>query len=273
MKVNKIVKINAFEQIKAFYGWVFNNPDKVRPQHISLYLFLWNQANRAHWVKWFKCPFDLAMQGACIGNKKTYYTALAQLEEFSLIMWRRGVNENKAPLIHMIKLDMQDEDVTVPLSEFSIMTKTDSLSELLNKNTYSLAQKNYKLVNANLESWILESKVEKVEIKKVEVEKVEVEKVEIKKVNTVLERKEKFIESLQNYIATYGQEIITEFGDYWCELTKNGFQMRWEKEVTWELNLRLQRWVRNSKKTLEIKPQNTVVDEIYKLRQKNDKKI
>ncbi len=265
MKVNKIVKINAFEQIKAFYGWVFNNPDKVRPQHISLYLFLWNQANRSHWVKWFKCPFDLAMQGACIGNKKTYYTALSQLEEFSLILWRRGVNENKAPLIHMIKLDMQDEDVTVPLSEFSIMTKTDSLSELLNKTTYSLAQKNYKLVNAKLESWILESKSEKV------VEEVKV--VEVNKVNNVLERKEKFNELLKNYIITYGQETIKDFGDYWSELTKNGYQMRWEKEVTWELNLRLQRWVRNSKKSVENRPQNTVVDEIYKLRQNDGKKI
>ncbi len=49
--------------------------------------------------------------------------------------------------------------------------------------------------------------------------------------------------------------------------------MRWEKEVTWELNLRLQRWVRNSKKSVENRPQNTVVDEIYKLRPNDGKKI
>jgi len=64
--------MNGFEQIKSFYSWVFNNPDKVRPTHISLYLFLLNQNNRAMWVEWFKCPYDLAMQGACIGNKNNY---------------------------------------------------------------------------------------------------------------------------------------------------------------------------------------------------------
>ena len=37
----------GFEQIKSFYSWVFNNPDKVKPTHISLYLFLLNQNNRS----------------------------------------------------------------------------------------------------------------------------------------------------------------------------------------------------------------------------------
>lgn len=266
MKINKNTKINAFEQIKAFYGWVFNNPDKARTQHISLYLFLWNQANRAHWVKWFKCPYDLAMQGACIKNKKTYYTALSQLESYSLIMWRRGCNENKAPLIHLIKLDLADEDVTIPLSEISEITKAEPLSELLNKNTYSIAIKNYKLLNSKLEKWIAEDAVAPVVEPKKELEP------QIIKTNNVLIRKELFIKSLQNFVH-YGEETLKEFGDYWAELTKSGLQMRWEKETTWELNLRIQRWVRNSKKTVENRPQNTVVDEIYKLRQKDAKKI
>jgi len=66
-------RIDGFKQIESFYEWVFNNPDKARPTHISLYLFLWNQGNRSNWVEWFKCPYDLAMHGSCIGNNKTYY--------------------------------------------------------------------------------------------------------------------------------------------------------------------------------------------------------
>jgi hypothetical protein len=109
-------RIDGFEQIKAFYCWVFNNPDKVRPTHISLYLFLWNQGNRAHWVEWFKCPYDLAMQGACIGNNGTYYRCLDDLKKFGLIDYQKGVNNFKAPLINLFKL-YDSEQLDVPLSE------------------------------------------------------------------------------------------------------------------------------------------------------------
>ena len=96
--------MNGFEQIKSFYSWVFNNPDKVRPTHISLYIFLLNQNNRSMWVEWFKCPYDLAMQGACIGNKNTYYKCLDELQLFKLIEYKKGINLHKSPLIKLIKL-------------------------------------------------------------------------------------------------------------------------------------------------------------------------
>lgn len=101
--------------MKAFYSWVFDNADKqIKPQHISLYLFLLNQNNRANWIKWFKCPYDLAMQGACIGNKKTYYNCLRDLEEWKLIQYKKGVNEWKAPLIYIEVLKCTS---SVPQSE------------------------------------------------------------------------------------------------------------------------------------------------------------
>lgn len=120
--------MNGFEQIKSFYSWVFNNPDKIRPTHISLYLFLWNQANRANWAEWIKCPYDLAMQGACIGNNGTYYRCLDDLKSFGLIDYQKGINNYKAPLVKLICLykiehlseqlyAQVSEQVTVPLSE------------------------------------------------------------------------------------------------------------------------------------------------------------
>ena len=142
--------MNGFEQIKAFYSWVFNNPDKIRPTHISLYLFLLNQNNRSMWVEWFKCPYDLAMQGACIGNKNTYYKCLDDLKNFGLIEYKKGINNYKAPLIKLIQ--MYDsvpltEQVTVPLSEPQTVPQPEPLSVLLNKNIYKLITDNYKTIN------------------------------------------------------------------------------------------------------------------------------
>ena len=147
------MRINGFEQIKAFYSWVFNNPDKVRPTHISLYLFLWNQGNRANWVEWFKCPYDLAMQGACIGSKGTYYKCLDDLQQFKLIDYKKGLNNYKAPQIHLIKLyktEQLTEQVTVPLSE----PHGEPLSEQLPSNIYKLITNNKKHIIDNLENWI-----------------------------------------------------------------------------------------------------------------------
>lgn len=160
--------MNGFEQIKSFYSWVFNNPDKIRPTHISLYLFLLNQNNRSMWVEWFKCPYDLAMQGACIGNKNTYYKCLDDLKTYELIDYKKGINNYKAPLIKLFQLydnEPLNGNVTVPLSEPQHGKQTEPLSVLLNKNTYKLITDNYKLVNNNIEKWINPTKLLKPVVK------------------------------------------------------------------------------------------------------------
>jgi hypothetical protein len=151
------MRINGFEQIKSFYSWVFSNPDKVRPAHITLYLFLWNQGNRANWVEWFKCPYDLAMQGSCIGSKSTYYKALNELQEFGLIDYRKGVNDTKAPLIHLKQL-YDNVPQTVPQSEPQSEPQTVPQSEPLtvpqSGKIYKLITSNYKLLNDNQDEFI-----------------------------------------------------------------------------------------------------------------------
>jgi len=115
-------RIEMHGQIKAFYSIVFNNNYDIRTTHVSLYMFLLNQNNRNNWVEWFKCPYDLAMQGACISSRTTYYAILHDLSEFKLIEYKKGINNFKAPMIKIIpltlpKFEQLTEQVTVPLSE------------------------------------------------------------------------------------------------------------------------------------------------------------
>lgn len=98
-------RINGFKQIEAFYSIVFSGVHDITPQHISLYMFLLNQNNRANWVEWFKCPYDLAMNGAMIGSKKTYYKCLNELKEWKLIDYIAGENQFKAPKISLLRLE------------------------------------------------------------------------------------------------------------------------------------------------------------------------
>lgn len=67
-----------------------------------------------------------------------------------------------------------------------------------------------------------------------------VESVEV--VNTVENRKVKFLHSCETFVPQYGEDMIKSFCDYWTEKTKSGKQMRFELERTWELSRRLSTW-------------------------------
>lgn len=146
------MRINGFEQIKAFYSWNFDNQDKdIKPQHISLYLFLLNQNNRVNWVEWFKCPYDLAMTGSCIGSKKTYYNCLNDLKDWKLIDYEKGSNNWKAP---RIKLEVLKCTSSVPQSEPLPIQVPEPLATQLGTHKYKLITDNLKLVKDNIENWI-----------------------------------------------------------------------------------------------------------------------
>jgi len=57
--------------------------------------------------------------------------------------------------------------------------------------------------------------------------------------------KEKFISEVNSFKAYYTKELKEDFIDYWCEGKK---RMRWQKQPTFDISLRLKRWAKNSKK-------------------------
>ena len=147
----KETKINIFHQIKSFYSIVFNGDFDLKPTHISLYMFLLNQNNRNNWVEWFKCPFDLAMQGASIGSKNTYYKCLSELQSFGFINYEKGINNYKAPKIKIINLftiskndtltEPLCEPLTIPLSEQVLVPLSDNIIRLITNNYKTLNNK------------------------------------------------------------------------------------------------------------------------------------
>jgi len=56
--------------------------------------------------------------------------------------------------------------------------------------------------------------------------------------------KEKFISEVNSFKAYYTKELKEEFIDYWCEGKK---QMRWQKQPTFDISLRLKRWKKTQK--------------------------
>jgi hypothetical protein len=124
-------------------------------------MFLLNQNNRNNWSEWFKMPYDLAMAGACIGSKSTYYKCLNELQDWELIKYIKGKNDAKAPMICILQLS-NSEPLTVPLSEPLTVQPTvplsgnlsEQLSVLLTGNIDILITSNYKLITDNIYKWV-----------------------------------------------------------------------------------------------------------------------
>jgi len=150
-------RINGFEQIKAFYSWVFNSADlRITPQHISLYLFLVNQNNRCNWAEWFKCPMDTAMTGSCIGNKKTYYACVNDMVTWELIEYKKGANEWKSPLFKLVVLkSTSGGDATVPQPTPQPTLQVVTLPTPLLYPVYKQLTDNIKLITDNLEEVLI----------------------------------------------------------------------------------------------------------------------
>jgi hypothetical protein len=58
-------------------------------------------------------------------------------------------------------------------------------------------------------------------------------------------RKQEFASDLTSFVDTYGKVMIREFYDYWTEHGDRDKKMRFEKEKSFNLELRLERWNKN----------------------------
>lgn len=237
-------RINGFDQIKKFYTDVFEGEKEIKSQHVSLYVFLINQNNRNNWVEWFKCPYDLAMQGACIGSKKTYYKCLNDLQDWGYIKYEKGINDFKAPRIKIEVLKCTSSDTaTVPQCE-----------PLLEPQGTPLPTHIYKHITNNLKLIIIEWDAIKKFIASLSDKNKKVEEVKPKnKPKTIDEREDDFRKSLWSIIqekrSQYKSETyeLKKFFDYWTEKAPKGRKMKFEKQSTFDPAKRLDTWFNNKK--------------------------
>ena len=59
---------------------------------------------------------------------------------------------------------------------------------------------------------------------------------------TFEERHKRFYESLIPFVKDYGKVLVRQFFDYWTECNEGTYKMRFEKEKTFEVKKRIQRW-------------------------------
>jgi hypothetical protein len=73
-----------------------------------------------------------------------------------------------------------------------------------------------------------------------------------KEIDSIKERKQKFASSLVPFVELYGKELVRQFYEYWTEHGPKDKKMRFEKQTSFNLELRIKRW--NQKQVDAKKP-------------------
>jgi len=70
-----------------------------------------------------------------------------------------------------------------------------------------------------------------------------------------------FKKSLQPFLDKYGKEMLNDFYLYWTEKGEREKKYRWQKQKTWDLSRRLQRWDKNNYNSTKKDPKQMTIAE------------
>lgn len=77
--------MDYFKLTRNFWDFSFENPEKIKPNHCALYLFIVEHCNRLGWKRKFGLPTTMAKDAIGIRSYNTYIKTLNDLVEFGLI--------------------------------------------------------------------------------------------------------------------------------------------------------------------------------------------
>ena len=128
----------------------------------------------------------------------------------------------------LIKLKSSQQITIKPTNKFSVVTII-KYNDYQDKDKKTTNKKNKKQPTNNQQSTT--TKESNKEINK----------------NDIDYRLSEFKNSLQPFLEKYGSKMLNDFYLHWAEKNPNGKKMKFEKQQTFDVNLRLIRWLKNQK--------------------------
>lgn len=98
--------MDYFELIRTWFNFAFDNPEKVKPNHIALYVFCVEHCNRLGWKPKFGLPTTMAKDAIGIRSYNTYKNTLNDLVDYGFItMLERSKNQYSSNIIALSKFN------------------------------------------------------------------------------------------------------------------------------------------------------------------------
>ena len=98
--------MNGYELSRNFFDFCFENPEKVKPNHVALYFFTIEHCNRLGWKEKFGLPTEMAKDAIGINSYNTYSKTLSDLIEWGfIILVQKSVNQYSSNIVALSKFD------------------------------------------------------------------------------------------------------------------------------------------------------------------------
>jgi len=98
--------MDYFKLTRDFWDFAFENPEKIKPNHCALFLFIVEHCNRLGWKEKFGLPTTMTKDAIGIRSYNTYIQTLNDLVDFGLIILiERSKNQYSSNIVAISKND------------------------------------------------------------------------------------------------------------------------------------------------------------------------
>ena len=170
--------MDYFKLTRDFWDFAFENPEKIKPNHCALFLFIVEHCNRLGWKEKFGLPTTMTKDAIGIRSYNTYIQTLNDLVDFGLIILiERSKNQYSSNIVAIsnndkalykaldkafIKHDTKQSESTVQSTDSINKPITNKQNTIIPLYTdflnYAIEQKpkvNKLLVKLKYDSWIV----------------------------------------------------------------------------------------------------------------------
>ena len=232
--------MDIYSLSRSFWDFSFENPEKMKPIHSSIFFFAIEHCNRLWWKDKFWFPTTMVMDAIWISNYSSYKKWLEELVEWGFIkMIQVSKNQYSANVISLIQF-VWSTDKALDKALIKHGTKQHI------KQDESIASIDIQVYNStNLQNTNIQT-------------------------DTVVSQPNEYEEwmnylkkySIQSLIPDYVEEYQDEwikFCYYWSEKWKT-WKIRAEWEKTFEIKRRFATWISRKKETYQQKQKESALD-------------
>ena len=98
--------MDIFKLYRNFWDFAFENPEKIKPNHIAIFSFSIEHCNRLGWKQKYGLPSAMVMEATGIKSYNTYISAFNELVDFGFIkLIEKSKNQYSSNIIALSNFD------------------------------------------------------------------------------------------------------------------------------------------------------------------------
>ena len=246
--------MNIYDLSRNFFNFSFENPEKIKPNHIAIYFFAVEHCNRLGWKQKFGFPTSMVLEATGIKSYSVYKKTFDELVEYNFFTVIEYSKNQYSSNIIALKENYKAHDKALDKALIKHTSKhIVKQCESTHQSIVSIDKQIYNNTNTQInKSTDAENSIEFLHPQDLEDNN---QSLIAKKENTVFpvgkndvdNRKLQFRDKLLPFMDEYGKDTLREFYNYWTENSKDGLKFRMEAQKFFDIKRRLATWSKGDK--------------------------